>query len=58
MCLLVENFNETVHCRSEVINKTGGNVVLSFQKLIREILGVTKDRIQNVTMVSITSKLQ
>ena len=50
MCLLVEGFNDTTDCRSQVINKNG-NVLRSFQKVISEILGVTSVRIQNVTMV-------
>ena len=53
MCLLVEGFNDTADCRSEFIDKSG-NVLRSFHKIISDILGITKDRIQNVTMVGIS----
>ena len=52
MCLLVEGFNDTADCRSEFIDKSE-NILRSFHKIISDILGITKDRIQNVTMVGI-----
>ena len=52
MCLLIEGLNDTLSCRLEVFSKEG-NIIRAFHKVISEILGVDRERISNVTMVSL-----